>query len=247
VIIGISGEAGSGKDAVGTAIKKHAQTHLKKIYQKVAMADPMKRICRDVYDFSDEQLWGPSEKRNEPDRRYPRGECPECGGKGDRVYEDMPPGTPALQPCMMCHGEKVIYLTPRYALQQLGTEWGRDCYSDTWVSLIVRIAQTVLKGEGSYTQKWGLMVPGDSLVVSGILVPDVRHLNEIKCIRDAGGTLIRVVRPGAGLTGGAGQHGSESEMRKIPDSEFDVVIHNDGTLDDLMFKVEGVMNLLTGK
>ena len=32
----------------------------------------MKRIARDVFGFSDEQLYGPSEMRNAPDERYPR-------------------------------------------------------------------------------------------------------------------------------------------------------------------------------
>lgn len=246
MFIGISGAAGSGKDTLALAIHKHAQLNLKKVYISVSLADPMKRICRDVYDFSEEQLWGPSEKRNEPDKRYPRGPCPECGGRGDRVFEDTPPGEPALQPCMECHGEGVQYLTPRYALQLLGTEWGRECYSDTWVALVVRIAKTVLSGEGSYSRLNGLTMPA-SLVTSGVTVPDVRHKNEIKCVRDAGGVVIRVVRPGAGLSGSYAQHGSESEMAEIPDSEFDFVIQNDGTLGELHSKVSDVMATLASQ
>ncbi len=39
---------------------------------KVSMADPFKRIAKEVYEFSDEQLWGPSQERNREDKRYPR-------------------------------------------------------------------------------------------------------------------------------------------------------------------------------
>ena len=35
-------------------------------------------------------------------------------------------------------GEK---LTPRYALQTLGTEWGRDCYPDIWVDYAIDVAE----------------------------------------------------------------------------------------------------------
>lgn len=41
-------------------------------FVKVSMADPFKRIAKEVYEFSDEQLWGPSESRNAGDERYPR-------------------------------------------------------------------------------------------------------------------------------------------------------------------------------
>lgn len=39
---------------------------------KVSMADPFKRIAKEVYEFSDEQLWGSSSERNKDDKRYPR-------------------------------------------------------------------------------------------------------------------------------------------------------------------------------
>lgn len=41
-------------------------------FVKVSMADPFKRIAKEIYEFSDEQLWGPSQARNYPDTRYQR-------------------------------------------------------------------------------------------------------------------------------------------------------------------------------
>ena len=65
-IISLTGNMGVGKDTMADyLVEKYG-------FVKVAMADPMKRIAKEVYEFSDEQLWGPSESRNMPDERYPR-------------------------------------------------------------------------------------------------------------------------------------------------------------------------------
>src|SRR6266404_2066963 len=124
MLVGLSGLAGSGKDtAADHLVAKHN-------FVKVSLADPLKRMCRDAFDFTDDQLWGPSEKRNAPDERYRRkptqhmlhgrdfntttDKCYTCGAE-----KPWPPGL---------GGEECFhYLTPRYALQKLGTEWGRDC------------------------------------------------------------------------------------------------------------------------
>lgn len=37
----------------------------------IALADPMKRILMDVWGFTEQQLWGPSDMRNTPDPRFP--------------------------------------------------------------------------------------------------------------------------------------------------------------------------------
>lgn len=233
LIIGLSGVSGSGKDTVADLIQE-VGSQGGQGWTKVALADPMKRIVRDVYDFTDEQLWGPSEMRNEPDKRYPR-PCSDCGGKGDRVYEDTSPGESALQPCMMCHGEKVTYLTCREALQQLGTEWARNCYPDTWVDLTIRTAEKLMDPQSrlTYSQALGLLQGGVDLEpIWGVLVSDVRYRNELAAIKKAGGMVLRVRRETT-LSAEYTSHSSEAEMGQIQDSEFDLVIDNTGTLADL--------------
>lgn len=65
-IIGITGNMGVGKDTMADyVVAKYG-------FVKISMADPMKRIAKEIYEFSDEQLWGPSEFRNQEDKRYPR-------------------------------------------------------------------------------------------------------------------------------------------------------------------------------
>lgn len=228
MLIGISGLAGSGKDTCADfLVRKHG-------FVKVGFADVMKRICRDVYGFSVEQLWGPSSARNAPDTRFPREHggsnpfgdlifgttCPCCGvaRSEGQAWVDTPP----------------CFLTPRFALQQLGSEWGRACYSNTWVDYTLRVAELLSDGHHAYDLQSNdpvYRVRGPA--PSNVVISDVRFKNEIDALKTAGAKLIRIVRPGAGLVGAASQHGSEAGQAAIPDDVFDGLIVNSGTLAEL--------------
>lgn len=232
MILGISGVAGSGKDTFAKFLGPHGACN-------VALADPLKKIARDIYDFTDEQLWGPSAERNKPDKRYPREHswdgltCACCGAsRSTSVGEELPP----------------CFLTPRYALQLLGTQWGRECYPDTWAVKCVRTAKELLGSAlARYDAKSGLYhlsgVP-DAERVKLVTISDVRFKNEMRVIREAGGKILRVRRPGAGLQGSSGLHASEAEQASIPDDEFDLVIENDGTLEALQEKASALVRAL---
>ena len=227
MIVGICGLAGSGKDtAADRLVKKHG-------FVKVSLADPLKRYCKEVYDFSDEQLWGPSQFRNAPDLRYPRTE----------LNQNVPPS------------ENMTYLTPRYALQKLGTEWGRDCYDNTWIDLGIRTAQKLLNGGKPHyyysAQKglwecpcWNDTRPyqthphGIVPKVPGVVIPDIRFKNEVAAIKAAGGELIQIIRLGSGLEGEAAAHRSETEQLEIPIEAFDFRINNSGTMEMLLQAVD---------
>lgn len=168
MLLGIAGLAGSGKDTVANMLVERFA------FTKVSLADPLKRICKDVFDFTDEQLWGPSEHRNAPDARWDG-------------------------------------LTPRYALQQLGTEWGRRMHPDVWVRYMIRSAQA---------QK------------ADVVTADVRFPNELEAIHAAGGKVWKIIRPNAGLEGEAATHSSETALDGY-DAKFDAIIFNDASLGDL--------------
>lgn len=251
MIIGVSGLAGSGKDTIANFLVKHG-------FQAISLADPLKRICKEVYDFTDDQLWGPSPLRNTSDPRYIR--------SGKEQHSLITRGSETHVWCTHCEEEFekedqrrirespcVVYLTPRYALQLLGTEWGRTCYPNTWVDLAIRTARELLRGEGvvlGYIPSQGLFYnsginPDEKPMerAKGVVIPDVRFRNEFEAIRAGGGYIVRVVRPGAGLKHAYGAHASEVEQTKIEDSEFDALIKNDGTLADLEGKVEQFLAL----
>ncbi len=235
MLIGFSGLSGSGKDTIADLLVRNNG------FIKVAFADPLKRIVKDIHAFSDDQLWGPSHMRNKPDERYPRNHGPWVNGK-----------------CACCDTPKqkgveltACYLTPRFCLQRLGTEYGRDCYADVWVDLALRTANTLLGENGSafqYDAKHGLRPKLDVRHdgTEGVAITDVRFLNEIHALKKAGARLIRVVRPGAGLSGSVGAHSSELEQASIPDDHFDAVIHNDGTLEDLLDSTKSLYQTLRG-
>lgn len=105
---------------------------------------------------------------------------------------------------------KVTYPELRRLLQVLGTEVGRQLLGDdVWVHLALR----------------GLN-PDDRVVFT-----DVRFPNEAQAIKDLGGQVWRITRPGV-LEHNA--HQSESALNEW---DFDKYIHNDGSLADLAWRV----------
>jgi len=92
--------------------------------------------------------------------------------------------------------------TPRYAMQTLGTEWGRDMMGpDLWVHLWERKAT-------------GLMSLNHNIVSD-----DIRYENEVHKVRNMGGVVVRIKREGS-----VSNHPSEEQ-----DFEVDYEIpNNDG-------------------
>lgn len=235
MIIGISGLSGVGKNEVSRLlVAQHGAI-------EVALADPLKRVAREIFGFTETQLWGPSEARNAPDERYPRehgpfenmGACPCCGGMWE---QDLP----------QC------YLTPRMVLQRIGTELGRVCYSDIWIEQCVKTAANLLGGVNvalhssippAYTPQQGFHYAPGALWARAVVVPDVRFKNEILGLKKGGAKLVRVTRPG--FEKPKWEHPSETEQMGVPDSEFDYLLKNDGTLQELGEKVGGMWKELS--
>lgn len=230
-IVGVMGLARNGKDTVANILER------KFSYTTVAFADPIKRLCMQVYDFSVEQVWGPQEVKEAPDMRYPR----------DHSWEVDPAKSlnPALTVCRCCRAvygkmpHPQCYLTPRYAMQIIGTEGGRHCYHATWEQLTMRIVRSLTtQGGFFYTRIEGLTKLRDDAnkdyrhIVS---MPDVRFGTEMESIQRHGGIVIRVRRPGFDIPAFA--HASETEQMKIHDDRLQGVIINDGSLEDLEHKV----------
>lgn len=231
-IIGITGAAGSGKDTVADIlVKNHG-------FVRVALADPMKRFCKGIFGFTDEQLWGESEKRDVPDKRFPR---KHSWVQADGIVQLQEFGGHEFR-CACCGNidseEEHCFLTPRFALQQLGTEWGRKMSEDVWINKTLEAATFLLSGaektsspplrpayvaqEGvtwrSAAPHWGH--PDTYFHLKGVVIPDVRFPNELNRIRAEGGRIWH--RPGAGnLNPAAASHSSELSLSHVTcDWEF---------------------------
>jgi hypothetical protein len=128
------------------------------------------------------------------------------------LTEDEIEGVAKELPCDKLNGR-----TPRYGMQTLGTEWGRNLMGhDFWVNLLV--------------QKVHRMEFGVNVVID-----DCRFPNEAVAIqRDLQGRVWRLVR-----NSGIGFHSSESEQVWITP---DWTIQNTGTLDELLSKVDTVFS-----
>lgn len=190
-LIGLVGRKRSGKDTVGGFLTEMISA------RRVAFADPLKEFCREVFDFSEEQMSG--DLKEQPDFRYQR-RCDYGLHQAEGLDSD-----PC---CPMCLG-KPTHLTPRHAMQQLGTEWGRSCCEDIWV-------------------RYGLRKANELRKTSPVVITDVRFQNEADAVRQAGGEVWRVHRPGASDV--AAGHASEVEQDSIV---ADLALENAGTLDDL--------------
>lgn len=217
---------GSGKSTVADRlIKEHKFT-------QIGLADPMRRFCQEVYQFSDAQVWGPSEARNAPDKRYPR---------ENHVFD-------ANWKCKCCgavNPDSKCYLTARYALQTLGTEWSRNCDPLTWPRKLMQTAIRLQEGGVYYTPKKGfeylyelgqIFTPRAHTVVC-----DVRFRNELEYIAANGGYTLLVERPVASLGGALNSsHPSEVDLNSLSPDQFSAHILNDGSLEDLAQKVDEV-------
>lgn len=93
----------------------------------------------------------------------------------------------------------------RRLLQRLGTEAGRQTL---WDSIWIDAALTGL---------------GDD---AKVVVSDARFFNEFDAVRERGGRIWRIERPGVGP---ANDHPSETEAVSYPN--FELTLNNDGTLD----------------
>lgn len=163
----------------------------------IALADPIKEAVRSWFDMPN--VYGPSALREWEDRRYPY------------RFEDGREG----------------YLTPRYVLQQLGTEFGRRLYPDIWINIALRHAAKLLDQDDDGT--------GSPNCASLVVITDVRFVDEARRIREAGGAVWRITRPGYGASG----HGSEVEQGSLAmTGQVTAEICNDGTLADLEMRVK---------
>lgn len=107
--------------------------------------------------------------------------------------------------------------TPRYVMQTLGTEWGRNLVgADLWVNLW-QAKVTRLVAENPEAR---------------IVVDDMRFPNELDAVKQLGGARIMLHRATAGRR--AGDHSSESSLPV--DSDIRIII-NDGDLAQLHHSV----------
>lgn len=111
-------------------------------------------------------------------------------------------------PCKVLCGK-----SPRYAMQTIGTDWGRDMIGpDLWVNV------------------WKHKVESYNGIIP-VVNDDCRFPNEAEAIRSLGGIVVRIER--AGLDSIIKSSHPSEDM----DFKADMTIHNDGTLEEFRQKI----------
>lgn len=227
-IIGICGLAGSGKDTFADFLCKFGD------FSKLAFADPIKRAAMEWYDFSEQQLWGPSHFRNLPDDRYPILDI------NHPIYDDLTEED-KLEIFKSENRSWVRCLSPRFVLQNLGTEVGRRILKSTWVDKTIRDCHTLLHSRNTEYIKTEGIVKAENKFSSRCIITDVRFQNEVDTIRKNNGIVVKITKQAAGLDGKYSAHESEAGVKDIDNSLFFCTIENNGTLEDLKQKADNLV------
>lgn len=258
MIIGTSGYAGSGKDTVGKIIQLLSCTNLDKDIQDVLdnyednkwwieeqssweikkWAGKLKEIASlltgiPVEKFEDQEFkktylgpewnyWTVSAMSEEQllfrkGRLNTKEEAEEYRDSQQFIY-----GTFGMQ-----YVVGMNQMTVRQFLQELGTDGLRDgLHPNVWVNALMADYTPVTHSDRD---------PG-GFVYPNWIITDTRFVNEAQAIKKQGGIVIRVERPGVKAVNG---HPSEVGLEGY---DFDYVITNDGTIEDLIPMVKEVLS-----
>lgn len=210
MLIGLLGNAGAGKDV---ASKYLVQEHN---FYSIALADPMKIYCQWMFEWSVDQLWGPSEKRNAVDDVVGVSPRVVLQNLGDwaRTYKEDAYINLALQRVFMAqHGS--LKDDPLFGMIPISVLAGR---------LPKEIKETDC--------------------VEHIVISDVRFKNEVSRIRDAGGEIIRLDRvwDDKQINEGFFGHQSEVEQHTIDSDMIDYTVKNWSTKTYLYRQLDEIIN-----
>ncbi|MCP1487967.1 hypothetical protein J3D48_004280 [Pseudomonas fluorescens] len=115
--------------------------------------------------------------------------------------------------------------SPRQLMQSLGTEWGRNnVHPEFWLLLAAQNLDLLARTHDN---------------ARGFVVSDIRFENEAEFIRKRGGRVIHLQRHGAQHVN---PHISENGIEIQP---RDIVITNNGSIDDLQKHLSVTLTLLT--
>lgn len=241
-IFGFMGRSQSGKDLCGDYVARHYK------FSRLALADVLKRFAGTVFPFDKEtHLWGPSRYRNEKVQvnwtlanLKLRDNIVEWVDQLPLTFTEKASYKSVLfdwfNHCETFSVEDGGYISARVVLQLLGTEYGRAFKDSLWVDYVFDYIVPRLKaGAGRYHAHHGIC--GAGIEGKGVVLTDLRFVNELEAVKKRGGTVIRLIRlaqegekSGADKSGLV-KHQSEEELQSIPLDSFDVVLRMEEGVD----------------
>ena len=236
MIIAINGGIGTGKDELAKIIQWHLAVEKSK-YKKTITAQgyehsdytllsgfEIKKFADPIKDTV--ALWLGCTREDLEDRDFKE---KELGDEWVKIFNGV---IKLKNETDYCYTE-AMRLTPRKMMQLLGTECGRDIiHEDIWVNILFRdylksrpqAYNNVVYDEGDFPN-W--------------LISDMRFPNELRAVKERGGITIKVERNlSRTIQEEFEQHKSEGALS---DSEFDYIIDNNGSKEELVQKVKGLL------
>lgn len=133
-------------------------------------------------------------------------------------------------------GEAEHEMTVRQFLQKLGTEGGRAVHPEIWINSLYADYKCIPADRapnGWDCPNW--------------LITDCRFPNELEAVRRKGGFAIRIERDDMLRLGkeDVDKHPSETALDNV--SDWDAVIYNNGTQEELIKQVTETLNKLTNE
>ena len=230
MIIGINGKIGSGKDSVGRIIQyltaeDSSLECIKKIKEGLDIKGyhnsnwEIKKFATKVKEIATLLTGIPIEKFE--DQEFKKTFLDAHWNK--EIFENKT----SLDKNNKAYNKSIVKpMTVREMLQIIGTDALRNnLHPDTWVNALMcyYIPYSVKGSDYEEYPNW--------------IITDMRFPNEMQAVKANGGITIRVVRPSDKKVS-SDLHPSETAL---DDAEFDYEIINDGTIEDLKEKVEGII------
>lgn len=231
-ILGLCGNAGSGKNYVASIAATHCQT------VEIAFSDPMKRLLNQGLLIDPEILWGESSLREKKLDFLPAN-LETCFKRGLESFVSD------LDKRNVLHGNQFAFLdnclkwfrtiennmhkkTCRQLLQELGTDVCRNINKNVWAEYGISTAMSILSYGYKYDPKYGILEIMDTKFPSLVVITDVRFANELVSIKKSGGKVCQIMSSEQKIY----QHQSETEQQTIPPSWFDFVLVNNRKTDN---------------
>lgn len=204
LLIGLTGRPLAGKDTIGQMLTAAG-------FWTMSFADALRHECAAAWGVTPYTFT----QRETKEVALPRLAVARCRDIGFRLLGTDPDRDWDLE----------APRSPRWVMQQWGTEYRRAQRPDYWVDRARDHIQAQRREQ-----------------CHRIVITDVRFPNEAECIRRMGGWVLRVHRPElAPMTPDAAAHASERQAALL---SADAEIHNDGTLDHLRAEVARVLAAL---
>lgn len=254
-IILLVGHSGVGKDTI-------ADMFCDPIYKqnaiKIALADPIKRIAKFLFHFTDEQLWGESKNRDiiDPkltdntfyDNYYHESAKYKLSSRDLSIFNKFENLNIIYN--WLRNGDSTHWSnkSPRDIIKMIGETYVNSKDRYFWANYAKQTAKELLAGGYTYTPQEGL-IKKEGSYYENVIIADGRHLTEVVTFAEIGAKIVWIY----GDTKISHQsHRSVKEIDKISINYFDYCIGNHksenrstgvGSLDfkirDMIYKFKG--------